>query len=45
MHQEEDEGEEDPRKFRTMIQEIRTSIVNIMEEATTTKRAQKPRKI
>jgi ribosomal protein L29 len=44
-HQEEEEGEEDPRKFKTMIQEIRTSIANIMEEDTTPKRAQKTRKI
>jgi hypothetical protein len=43
--QEEEEGEEDPRKFRTMIQEIHTSIVDIMEEAIAPKRAQKPRKI
>jgi hypothetical protein len=39
LRQEEEEGEEDPRKFRIMIQEIHTSTADIMEEAITPKRA------
>jgi hypothetical protein len=38
------EEEEDPRDSRITTQEIRTSIVSIMEEDSTLKGAQKPRR-
>jgi hypothetical protein len=38
-------GEEDPRKFKIMTQKTHISIANIMEEATTPKRAQKTKRI
>jgi hypothetical protein len=41
LHPREEEGEEDLRKFRIMIQRTHTSTANIMEEATTPKRAQR----
>jgi hypothetical protein len=37
----EEEGEEDPRKFRIMTQKTHTSTTNIMEEAIAPKHAQK----
>jgi translation initiation factor 2 beta subunit (eIF-2beta)/eIF-5 len=39
LRQEEEEGEEDPQKSRTTIQEILTFTVDIMEEAIAPKRA------
>jgi hypothetical protein len=36
-----EEEEEDPRKFRIMIQKTHTSIANIMEEVISSERAQK----
>jgi hypothetical protein len=41
MHRGEEEGEEDPRKFKIITQKTHISIANIMEEAITLKRAQK----
>jgi hypothetical protein len=41
LHLGEEEGEEDPRKFRIMTQKTHTSIANNMEEAIAPKRAQK----
>jgi hypothetical protein len=41
MHLGEEEGEEDPRRFRIMSQKTHTSISNIMEEAIAPKRAQR----
>jgi hypothetical protein len=41
LHLGEEEGEEDPRKFRIMIQKTHTSIANIMEEVIAPKRSQK----
>jgi hypothetical protein len=43
-HPEEGEEEEDPRDSGITTQETRTSIVSIMEEDTTPKGAQKPRR-
>jgi hypothetical protein len=43
-HLEEEEGEEDLQDSRIKIQGTRTSIVSIMEEGTTLKGAQKPRR-
>jgi hypothetical protein len=43
-HPREGEEEADPRDSRITTQEIRTSIVSIMEEDTTPKGAQKPRR-
>jgi hypothetical protein len=44
LHLGEEEGEEDPRKFRIMTQKIHTSTANIMEEAIAPNRAQKPKR-
>jgi hypothetical protein len=44
LHPGEGEEEEDPRDSRITTQETRISIVSIMEEDTTLKGAQKPRK-
>jgi hypothetical protein len=41
LHLGEEEGEEDPRKFRIMIQRTHTSTANNMEEDTTPKRTQR----
>jgi hypothetical protein len=43
-HPGEGEEEEDPRDSRSTTQETHTSIVSIMEEDTTLKGAQKPRR-
>jgi hypothetical protein len=40
LHLGEEEGEEDPQKFKIMTQKTHISIANLMEEATTPKRAQ-----
>jgi hypothetical protein len=44
LHPGEGEEEEDPRDLRITTQKTRISIVSIMEEDTTMKGAQKPRK-
>jgi hypothetical protein len=44
LHPEEGEEEEDPRDSRITTQKTRTSIINIMEEDTALKDAQKPRR-
>jgi hypothetical protein len=44
LHLGEEEGEEDPRKFRIMIQRTHTSTTNNMEEATTPKCAQRQKR-
>jgi hypothetical protein len=44
LHLEEEEGEEDTRKFRIMTQKIHTFIANNMEEVITPKHAQKPKR-
>jgi hypothetical protein len=44
MNLEEEEGEEDPRKFRIMTQKTHTSTTNIMEEVIAPKHAQKPKR-
>jgi hypothetical protein len=44
LHPGEGEEEEDPRDSRITTQETRTSIASIMEEGTTLKGAQKPRR-
>jgi hypothetical protein len=44
LHPGEGKEEEDPRNSQTTIQEIHTSTANTMEEVTTLKDAQKPRK-
>jgi hypothetical protein len=41
LHLGEEEGEEDPWKFRILTQKTHISIANIMEEAIAPKRAQK----
>jgi hypothetical protein len=41
LHLGEEEGEQDPRKFKIMTQKTHTSIGNIMEEAITPKHAHK----
>jgi hypothetical protein len=45
LHLGEEEGGEDPRDPRIIIQEIRTSIASIMEEDIAPKGAQKSRRI
>jgi hypothetical protein len=44
FHREEEEGEEDHQKCRTMIQEIHTSTADIMVGAIAPKCAQKPKR-
>jgi hypothetical protein len=44
LHLGEEEGEEDPRKFRIMTQKTHTSTANNMEEAIPPKRAHKPKR-
>jgi hypothetical protein len=44
LHQEEGEGEEDPRNSQTITQEINTSTANITEEVIAPKGAEKPRR-